>query len=208
MAPFVVDALEAVEIEHHRRDVSPMPRGAHQFAFEHRAQSAAIVHAGQFVIRGQRCQDRVLPFQALDQPRQAQLGFHSSQENRKVDRLGDIVVGPQIQRLDHALGVVQSGDHDHGNGFGFGIGAQRCKEIQAARIGHRQVQQQKVERAFLDFALGFPRAGGQRDVVAFVSQAPRQHLRVDRLVIDNQHAASALRLVHDSRSGAPPGRAA
>ena len=83
----------------------------------------------------------------------AQLRLHPGEHHGEVEGLGDVVVGAELQGLDHRLALGLGGRHDHrqlGLGVGPGAGAEDLDPVDAR---HHDVEQHQVDRLAVDDGL-------------------------------------------------------
>ena len=66
-----------------------------------------------------------------------------------MERLGDVVVGAQVQALGLVRGGALGGQQDDRYGPG---GAQLAHDLDAVQVGHHDVQQHHVRAVFLGLA--------------------------------------------------------
>ena len=72
------------------------------------------------------------------------------QDHREIDRLGDVVIGAQLEGFDDVLALVPRGHHDDRQRGGFGVPAKDAEDVQAAPFRHHDVQEDHVEGMRLD----------------------------------------------------------
>ena len=83
-------------------------------------------------------------------PAQRELGLDPRQHHREVERLRDVVVGAEVQRLDHVLGGVAGRGHHHRQVRLREALAQRLEHVDAGEARHHHVEQHQVEVLLLD----------------------------------------------------------
>ena len=108
------------------------------------------------------------------------------QRDRKVDRFRDVVVRTQPEGFDDVGAVGSRGDHDHrnlGRRMRFPNAAQH---VETAHAGHFDIEQHEVERFRRDARHRVCAAGGHDDVVAFQAEAPREHVAIGLVVVDDE----------------------
>ncbi len=128
----------------------------------------------------------VLGALAVDLGGDAGLGHHH------VDRLGDVVVGAQLERGHHVLGRGAGGDHDHRQGVG-GVGlADAAQHVQPVHVGHHAVEQDEVERLALDQRQGGDAAVRLGDLVAKPFETAAKQLAVVGQVVDDKQPGATL----------------
>ena len=114
------------------------------------------------------------------------------QRDREIDRLGDVVVGPQIERFDHVVALVLRGDHDHRQIGDRPDLSQLPQRLEAAQAGHHHVEQDRVDAAFADHPEGGDAAVGREHLVAAAREPARQRIPVHRVVVDQQQRRVSL----------------
>jgi len=80
-------------------------------------------------------------------PRSAQDGADARQELPRVERLGEVVVGPELEADDLVDVVALGGEHDDGDGRRSGRGPEPAAHLQAVDSGQHHVEQHHVEPA-------------------------------------------------------------
>ena len=129
----IVDRLELIEIDAQHRQLSAAVLDARQGAHELITELGAVAEPGQQIVLRHVAHDgfgllafgdlvfelMVDAFQLLHMVRQGSFGLqsgelalHARRRDGEVDRLGDVVVGPELQRLDDILALDLGGDHD------------------------------------------------------------------------------------------------
>lgn len=71
--------------------------------------------------------------------------LHPLAEHREGERFDEVLEHTELRHLPHGLRVAHAGDGDHVHGGG--AAAQRAEHIDAGAVGHRDVEQNEVERA-------------------------------------------------------------
>ena len=100
----------------------------------------------------------------------------------ELERLGDVVVGPELHGLDRGLGGADGGDHDH-HRLGGGL-LRRAQDLEAVGGGHPEVGDDHVE--------GLTPQGVDGGLAA----VRHRHLEVLLLQGDGEKIAHALLVVH------------
>ena len=90
--------------------------------------------------------DRRLQFVALLEDRslcggQIDVVCHAGDEFFVVERLGDVVAGPEFESLDDVLGVVQSREENHRDILVRRVRLEPFQHLVSVQIGHHDVQQ-------------------------------------------------------------------
>ena len=118
----------------------------------------------------------VPPQQALD-PRQ-QLG--------EVERLGDVVVGAELEAVDHVVRLVARGEHQDRREVA--VLAQPLADLEAVDLGQADVEQDEVVAPRLGRGQPGAAVAGDVDVVLLAVQVDAQALGEGFLVLDEQDA--------------------
>ena len=109
----------------------------------------------------------------------------------EVERLRDVVVGPEPQRLDHVLGrVARRGHHHRQVGLRPAL-AQALQHVDSAETRHHHVEQHQVEVLLLDHGEGARAVFGHRDLEAAAAEAAREHVAIELVVVHHQQADAA-----------------
>ncbi len=140
-----------------------------------------------------RLQLRVLPRHAplqpddpVHRPLQRQVRPDARQDDGEVERLGQVVVRPLPEGLDHVAAVVlRRRDEDGQVGRGVGL-ADGPQHLQAVEVRHQHVQQDQVEGALADQRQGLAAALRLGDGEPGPPQVAREHGAVGRLIVDDE----------------------
>jgi hypothetical protein len=125
------------------------------------------------------------PRQRIDAPRR-HLRPDARQRDVEVDRLGHVVVGAELERLDHVLVAVLGGDHDDRQVDERAGLAHLAQRLDAAHPRHHHVEQHGVDAVRVDqLERARPALGGE-DRVALARQAARERVAVHLLVVDEE----------------------
>ncbi len=149
------------------------------------------------------------PFQALVRRVQRQfrttavnLCLHPGQGDVQVHRLGDVVVGTQLDRLGNAILLVDGRHHDHGQDRGAAVRPDQAQDLEPAHARHHDVEKDDVELVLIDQAQGCRAIFGHDCIVSAACQAACQHGAIGLEVVDDQDARLFF-VVH--RAPAPSG---
>ena len=104
----------------------------------------------------------------------------------QLERLGDVVVGAQLHRLDRGLRGGDGGDDDHGHVRGDLLG--RAQHLQPVHLGHAQVGDDGVRGVATEGLDGSLAARGGEDVIAFLLEGDGEEVPHALLIIDHEHA--------------------
>ena len=101
------------------------------------------------------------------------------------ERLGDIIVGAAIERLDFA-GLVAAAGQDH-DGNGLVAGANGPQQLVALHIRQAEIENDQIRRLAEQLERGLA-IGRFDNLIALRGQSHAQELADRRLVVDHQHA--------------------
>ena len=79
--------------------------------------------------------------------RAAQQSLEPGQQLARLERLGQVVVGADLQADDAVHGFAARREHQQRQAARAGFGAQLAREVQPVAVGQHQVQQQRVVAA-------------------------------------------------------------
>ena len=145
-----------------------------------------LVAAAQFVARiveyerteahllGRRCGRGLGPAQNARDP-QRQLA--------RLERLGDVIVGADLEAADAAFLFRPRGQHEDGHARGF---ADRFDEIEAAFARHHHVEDQKIEAQAGELGARIRGVVGRRDPIAFRIEITRQQIADAPIIVDDK----------------------
>ena len=77
----------------------------------------------------------------------SQVGANACKQFLNAERLGDVVVGPGIERLHLGAFLIPDGENEDRC---FGVLADRAADIDAAHVRHHQVCHHKIRRPFFE----------------------------------------------------------
>jgi hypothetical protein len=149
-------------------------------------------------------QNRNRPLELLDGALSLDLNVDPREGDGEIDRLGQIVVHAELERLNNVLALGFPCDHDDGERFERIFGAQSPENFEALDFRHHHVEQDGVGVV----APGFDHRKGPRAAVDFVDfivaalETADDQVAVVRDVVDDQKARSRRRagVVHDRRA--------
>ena len=110
--------------------------------------------------------------------------MHQRAQLRAVDRLGQHLDGAKRQS-DAALGKHR--DHDYRNVAQLGVGLERGQNIPAVRLGHQNVERDRVWPHHTRKIERLGAARGMNEAVSGAFQIGRQQVAGGRIVVDDQH---------------------
>ena len=111
---------------------------------------------------------------------------HPRHELVRAERLGDVVVGAELEAADAVRFFGARGQHDDGHAGGGLVGAQRLADIEAAHARQHDVEDDDVDRMVAD--VGERLVAGRRDVrrPAGLLQVVGDELRDIAIVFGNE----------------------
>jgi len=109
-----------------------------------------------------------------------------------VEWPSEVVFRAARDAVDHALHVVQRGDHEYGDVLPRLAGLEAVQHGEAVHPRHEDVEEDQVERGVLEFAQRLLSAGSHRDEVPQLAEEQLEQFAVGAVVIDDEEA-SALR---------------
>ena len=120
----------------------------------------------------------------LFRARAAEIGADARQEFLHAERLGDVIVGARIQRLNLSPLLTAHREHDDGN---LRLRPQMAAQFQAVHVGHGQVGDDHIRRpVFHDLERRFA-VVGNADVVSVAGQRSPQHPRDLGFIVDYEN---------------------
>ena len=196
----VVHALELVEIAHHEREGLLQALRMREHLVDAFVEVAAVVQAGERVGLRHVAQSVVhleqlllALFERVLEPLDAQHRVEPSLQLRKVDRLGDVVVGARFEPLHFILGGVERRLHDDRNERQTLVRLDLPRDLDPTDFGHHDVEQDQVGRCRLDELEGIRAVVRRARFVAPAFQPRLEHLDVVLIVVDDQDARGLLR---------------
>ena len=132
--------------------------------------------------------------------RAPQQGLDTRQQFTRLERLGQVVVGAQLQANDAVHGLATRGQHQQRQPARAGLGAQLAREVQAIAVGQHQVQQQGVIGPLFQpvAASGQGTRGVHFETV--VAQVGAHHVGQAQVVIDQQQSARQVALLEQQNA--------
>ena len=128
-------------------------------------------------------------------------------EDRRIDRLRQVVRRAHLEAPDDAVQLVDAGDHDHRQVAQGRVVAELGEHLVAVHLRHDDVKEDHVDRRNIRVAQtgeGLAAVLGLHRLVAEAPQQPRQELAVERRVVDDEDAARETRAVAARRGHARP----
>ena len=115
--------------------------------------------------------------------RAAQDGADAGGELVGVERLGDVVVGAEVEALGLVGGRALGGQQDHGDGAAL---AELAHDLDAVEVGHHDVEQDDVRPDFLGLPQRLFAAVGGDDAEALFAEGDRDELGDPGFVIGDE----------------------
>ncbi len=104
----------------------------------------------------------------------------------RVERLDEVVVGPQLGGVKDDVGVVARGEHQHG---GIGLGPLDAAEyVECGHAGQREIQQDEGGIEAGEHAQGLVAAGGATHLEAAPRHLGGNHSPHGEIVVHHEHA--------------------
>ena len=109
--------------------------------------------------------------------------LQSQQQFARLERLGDVVIDPDLEPLDALLGFGACRQHADRD---VGYGLQAAGQLQAALAGHHDVENDNVEGKPAHGGARAGGIGGRGDAEAALEQVAGQQVPNTLIVVDNQ----------------------
>ena len=119
----------------------------------------------------------------------AQHALDAGEQLARIEGLGDVVVGADLEADDAVDDVARGRDHDDADVVAL---AQEARQRQAVLAGHADVEQDEVGQIALDLGAHRGAAVGGANVVAVAAQVLHQHRPNARVVVDDEKASAAV----------------
>jgi len=136
---------------------------------------------------GQRLLGRVL---LAGEARAAQHRLHPAAELAERERLGDVVVGPELQAQDLVDLLGLGGQHDDRHAAAR---PQTPADLEAVDLGQHQVEHDEVDRALVEAVEGLLAVLGADHVIDLSPERKGQQLLDRLLVVDEEDPRCLLR---------------
>ena len=193
--------LEAVDVEDAASERLGVTLGACELGVETLVEVEERVRVGESVVPAKALEPVTRSLHAVVRSFDAQRGRDTNEELRLLERLADVAVSADLQRLDAAL-RVRLREHEGDGDEVVGEPADRPARGLTAQTRHHRIEEDDIDAASrdaLDRGLSVRR---RLDLVAARAQGRRDHLERRRIVIGDEHASGALVLV-DGRAARP-----
>ena len=112
--------------------------------------------------------------------------LHGVEEDRQVERLGDVLERARLHRMNGALAVAVRGRHDDGR-LPVETGAHLAEQIQAVAVLEAHIEQDAVELLAPERGARLREAGRGDRPVPFGRNRPHQALAHAGLVVHDEH---------------------
>jgi D-alanyl-D-alanine carboxypeptidase/D-alanyl-D-alanine-endopeptidase (penicillin-binding protein 4) len=120
-------------------------------------------------------------------------GAHARGKLARRERLGDVVVGAELEP-DDPIGLLPTRrEHDHGQ---LGAGADPAAEREPVGAGQHDVEHDEVGQLALEQLAGTVAVGGLERAVAVALEIAHDDLAHDRLVVDHEDRRHARIVIH------------
>src|SRR5262249_31867767 len=127
-----------------------------------------------------------------------QAGSYAGAQQRRIERLGQIVLGTQLNAADNAVDLVDSGNHDDRD-VPQALVRLHCRQhLVAVHLRHHDVEQDEIERFGVEQVQSVPAVGSGGDVqIALAGKPTAQRESVVLDVVDHEQRGVAG--AHDPR---------
>ena len=127
-----------------------------------------------------------------------QAGPYAGAQQGRVEGLGQVILGPQLDAAYDTVDFVDGGNHDDGDVPQALARLHRGQHLVAVHVRHHDVEQHEIERLELEKLKRLPAVGGGGDVqITLTGEAAAQRESIVLDVVDNKQPGVAL--VHDAR---------
>ncbi len=110
----------------------------------------------------------------------------AGQQLARLEGLGQVVVGAELEADDAVGGLAARGQHHQRQAARGRLAAQLAREVEAVAIGQHQVEHERVVRAGGQAHAAVGQRAGGIDVEALRAQIVADHARQARVVVDQQ----------------------
>jgi hypothetical protein len=117
---------------------------------------------------------------------EGELGLHPRQDHQEVERLGDVVVGPELESADDVLALVLGGRHDDRKVGGCSRLADLPEDLHAVDPRHHDVEQDDVEGLPGNAFEGSLTILDGDDLVPASGEPAREHVAVHLVVVHDE----------------------
>ena len=137
-----------------------------------------------------RFDHRVGGLELLATAGQGQMGAHPGLQDRRRDRLDDIVDRAELQAAGLVLGLTHRRDEDHRDAGGDRVGLEPPTDLVTIHPRHHDIEQDQVRRMGRDHRLQGLLATARDHQAVIGLQQPRDDIDVGGLVIDDQDSGA------------------
>ena len=142
---------------------------------------------------GQEARERVAQPVALEhvQALARQAGVDARPQQNGIERLREVILRARLDAADHALVVVDRGDHDHGDVAQRGIALHLTEHLEPVHARHDDVEQHEIDVAGAQRGQRLDAVLRGRDAMALALQAAPQDGTVERVVVNDEDLTPA-----------------
>ena len=115
-----------------------------------------------------------------------ELRDHAGERNGEVDRLGDVIIGAAVQRINDVFALALGGNHDDRQGARRVFRANLRQDLEPGDVRHHDVQQDKVESLPLDQIQCCDPTVGLGRMEAMALEATPQNLAIFTDIVDDE----------------------
>ncbi len=170
--------------------------------FGHRPRPAAEVEEG-FSARREESRDPLLrrlelrrePRDLFAGPAEGELGPDAGEDDLHVERLGDVVVGPEPQGFDEVAALAEGARHDDRQLGDTEAGTDAPQHLEPVHLRHHHVEEDDVEPPLGERRERLGAGGDRRHRVARRDEAPREEVAVRLVVVDDEEGGTPARAV-------------
>ena len=127
----------------------------------------------------------------LQRRRAAEHGAHARDDLARAERLGDVVVGPELEPRDALLLFGARGDHDDRHGAGLRVGPQGAADVAPVEPWEHDVQEKQIRRVFADSGHDSRPRQHDADLEPGLPQSVAEQVRDVLVVFDDEQARRA-----------------
>ena len=114
-------------------------------------------------------------------------GPHPGGHDDRVERFGDVVLGPRVQALDDVLVLILGRNHNDRDRLQLRIGLQSPTRLDPVHLRHHDVQQDDVGQFPRGGFQGLPPVARGQHLVPLIRQFIAQQLHVVREIVYDEH---------------------
>jgi hypothetical protein len=117
------------------------------------------------------------------------LRLNARDRDGEIDRLGDVVVSPELDRFDDMLAFLPCRHHDYGKFTVAMRGTDEPEQIESAHARHHHIEKDQVKFLSGHEVESLWSTLRHFDFESTTFQAPGQHIPVRQLIVDNQQTS-------------------